>query len=130
MTHRIGILALALTLSLSPPATPGVQAEEEQSILISGTLAKLDLDGLKGLLTTDLGKPVFFDVPKVYLFENVTVGARITLQLDEQGRAVKVMDTAIADIVPAVMPGDRTVTQPLATSLLDEGTAPLLEERP
>jgi hypothetical protein len=33
------------------------------------------------------------------LFENVIVGARIALRLDEEGRAVKVMDTSIPDLV-------------------------------
>jgi hypothetical protein len=130
MTHRIGFLALALALSFSPVAALGVQAEDEPSTVISGTLAKLDLEGLKGLLTTDLGKPVFFEVPKVYLFENVTVGARITLQLDDHGRAVKVMDTAIADIVPATMPMNQIRRQPLATSLAGQRTDSLIQKRP
>jgi hypothetical protein len=43
------------------------------------------------------------------LFENVIVGARIALRLDEEGRAVRVMDTAIADVVI-------TPDQPLAAT--------------
>lgn len=129
MRQAIGIVALALTFALSPTATPTIQAEDEPPTVVFGTLVKLDLDTLRGLLTTDLGRPVFFEIPKVYLFENVTVGARITLQLDDHGRAIKVMDTSIADIVPAVMPTDRAVAQPLATSLLDQGTVPPGEAR-
>jgi hypothetical protein len=67
--------------------------------LVSGTLLKLDLTAGRGLLRTDLGRPIYFDVPKAYLFENVIVGARIALRLDEEGRAVKVMDTSIPDLV-------------------------------
>jgi hypothetical protein len=56
-----------------------------------------------------LGRPIYFEVPKAYLFENVIVGARIALRLDEEGRAVRVMDTAIADVVI-------TPDQPLAAT--------------
>jgi hypothetical protein len=112
-----------LIVGLSPMAAPGVRAQDDdQATVISGTLVKLDLDTFRGLLTTDLGRPVFFDIPKAYLFENVTQGARITLQLDDQGRAIKVMDTSIADFVPAVIPAGRV--QPLATNL-PEGLPPL-----
>ncbi len=62
-------------------------------------MLKLDLLNGRGVLRTDLGRPIYFDVPKAYLFENVIVGARIALRLDEEGRAIKVMDTAIADVV-------------------------------
>lgn len=111
-------------------AAPAVRAQDDDSV-ISGTLVKLDLDTLRGLLTTDLGRPVFFDIPKVYLFENVTQGARITLRLDDQGRAVKVMDTSIADIVPAVIPAGRVAAQQLAPTLPDEGLlSPRALERP
>jgi len=75
------------------------QAQDDRYYIISGTLSKLDLSKARGLLTTDFGRPVYFDVPNPYLFENVTIGARITLRLDEAGRAVKVMDSAIPDII-------------------------------
>jgi hypothetical protein len=81
--------------------------------LVSGTLLKLDLSNGRGLLKTDLGRPIYFDVPNAYLFENVIVGARIALRLDEEGRAIKVMDTSIPDVV---VPPD----QPLAASAKEE----------
>ncbi len=84
--------------------------------MVSGTLLNWDLETSRGLLTTDLGRPVFFDVPKAYLFETVAQGGRVTLQLDEQGRAIKVMDTAITDFVPAVIAGSRVATPPLTSS--------------
>ncbi|MDF2460140.1 MAG: hypothetical protein K0S79_2556 [Nitrospira sp.] len=81
--------------------------------LVSGTLLRLDLLNGRGLLRTDLGRPIYFEVPKAYLFENVIVGARISLRLDEEGRAVRVMDTAIADVVI-------TPDQPLAATAPEE----------
>jgi hypothetical protein len=116
MKRILIILTVAVILGLSPMAASGVRAQDDDSV-VSGTLMKLDLDSLRGLLTTDLGRPVFFDIPKVYLFENVTQGARITLQLDEQGRAVKVMDTSIADFVPAFIPASHVAGTPLAATL-------------
>jgi hypothetical protein len=112
------IVMIVLALLGTPLASHALQPEPVETV-VSGTLVKLDLESLRGLLTTDLGKPVFFDVPKAYLFENVTVGARITLQLDEQGRAVKVMDTSLPDlmVMPALLPSGVSSIQPLAASL-------------
>jgi len=122
-TIRTWTLATAMAVSLLPVAVQTVAAVQEEDAfpqVISGTLVKLDLSTLQGMITTDLGKPVFFEVPKAYLFENVTVGARITLQLDRDGRAVKVMDTSLPDLImaPAVMPATgSSAAQPLDASL-------------
>ena len=106
MTHRTSLTTwttvllgavLAATMS-QPPALAG-EGKEGSLHLVSGTLLKLDLTAGRGLLRTDLGRPIYFDVPKAYLFENVIVGARIALRLDEEGRAVRVMDTAIPDLL-------------------------------
>ena len=88
---------LAAGINLSPAL--GVEGTETSLHLVSGTLLKLDLVSGRGLLRTDLGRPIYFDVPKAYLFENVIVGARIALRLDDNGRALRVMDTSIPDLV-------------------------------
>jgi hypothetical protein len=106
------LAAGVLTQATAAPAADG-ETKEGTLHLVSGTLLKLDLLNGRGLLRTDLGRPIYFEVPKAYLFENVIVGARIALRLDEEGRAVRVMDTAIADVV--VQP-DR----PLAASAPEE----------
>src|SRR5690242_19224362 len=111
MTHHASLTAwttvllgavLAATMS-QPPAFAGEgktgEAKEGTLHLVSGTLLKLDLTAGRGLLRTDLGCPIYFDVPNAYLFDNVIVGARIALRLDEDGRALKVMDTAIPALV-------------------------------
>jgi hypothetical protein len=84
---------------MSQPAPALAEGNDGPLHLVSGTLLKLDLTAGRGLLRTDLGRPIYFDVPKAYLFENVIVGARIALRLDDQGRALKVMDTSIPDLV-------------------------------
>ena len=106
MTNRTSLtacttlfLSALLTVALSQPAAFGSEGTEGSLHLVSGTLLKLDLTTGRGLLRTDLGRPIYFDVPKAYLFENVIVGARIALRLDEEGRALRVMDTSVPDLV-------------------------------
>jgi len=91
--------AVVLAAIMSQPVPAFAEGTDGPLHLVSGTLLKLDLTAGRGLLRTDLGRPIYFDVPKAYLFENVIVGARIALRLDDQGRALKVMDTAIPDLV-------------------------------
>lgn len=91
-----GVLAAGWCQPVISAAGEGTEASLH---LVSGTLVKLDLATGRGLLRTDLGRPIYFDVPKAYLFENVIVGARIALRLDEEGRAVRVMDTSVPDLV-------------------------------
>ena len=93
------VLGILLAATMSQPPTFAAEGTEGSLHLVSGTLLKLDLVAGRGLLRTDLGRPIYFDVPKAYLFENVIVGARIALRLDEEGRAVKVMDTSVPDLV-------------------------------
>jgi hypothetical protein len=90
---------VVLAAMMSQPPVFASEGTEGSLHLVSGTLLKLDLTAGRGLLRTDLGRPIYFDVPKAYLFENVIVGARIALRLDEEGRAVRVMDTSIPDLV-------------------------------
>ena len=90
---------LALITNMSQGAPALAEGVDGALHLVSGTLLKLDLTAGRGLLRTDLGRPIYFDVPKAYLFENVIVGARIALRLDDQGRALRVMDTSVPDLV-------------------------------
>jgi len=124
MKQSMRIIMVVMALLLSPLASSALLPEPVDTV-VSGTLVKLDLASLRGLVTTDLGKPIFFEIPKAYLFENVYVGARITLQLDEQGRAMKVMDTSLPDVMvmPTMVPAGVTGFQPLAATL-DSTSAP------
>lgn len=44
-------------------------AESTAGQVVTGTLTKLDLTEMKGLVRTDLGKPIFFTVTKPHLFQ-------------------------------------------------------------
>ena len=65
---------------------------------VTGTLAKLDLAAGKGMLMTDLEKPIFFRLDRPELFERLSIGDRVTMELDEDGRVVKVIETLPAEI--------------------------------
>ena len=68
------------------------------SIEVSGTLAKLDLSAGKGMLMTDLQKPIFFRLDRPELFERLSIGDRVTMQLDDEGRVLKVIETLPAEV--------------------------------
>lgn len=65
---------------------------------VSGTLAKLDVAAGKGMLMTDLQKPIFFRLDRPELFERLSVGDRVTMQLDDEGRVLKVIETLPAEV--------------------------------
>lgn len=60
--------------------------------VVTGTLDRLDFDTGKGLLKTDLGKSVFFAMVRPELFRRLSLGQRVTIGMNEQGQAVKVME--------------------------------------
>lgn len=67
---------------------------------VSGTLSMINMSERRGVVTTDLGKDVAFQIAKPELFLNLSVGQRVTLKLDHQGRAVRVMDNAAPELPP------------------------------
>jgi hypothetical protein len=84
---------------------PNAHAETAEAYdTVSGTLGMVNVAEKKGTLTTDVGKEVAFQIVKPELFINLSVGQRITLKLDKQGRAVRVMDTAAPELPPPSVP--------------------------
>lgn len=76
--------------------------EHEQSAAhhtVTGTLATLDLKVGKGMLKTDLGKPIFFDLTRPDLFRSISVGQHVSIVLNQKGQAVKVMETPPAELI-------------------------------
>ena len=84
---------------------PNVHAETAENYdTVSGTLGMVNVAEKKGTLTTDVGKEVAFQIVKPELFINLSAGQRVTLKLDKQGRAVRVMDTAAPELPPPSVP--------------------------
>jgi hypothetical protein len=94
-TTRFALLAMLLCVTaLGAGALPG----GDQPDVVTGVLEELDLTSSKGKIRTDLGKPLFFEVVKPELFKGLTVGERITIQVDDQGRAIKVMEVTAPEL--------------------------------
>jgi hypothetical protein len=96
------IVAVVLAAWWMPPlaiaeSTVALEQPEAQH-QVTGTLAKLDLSAGKGMLMTDLEKPIFFRLDRPELFERLSIGDRVTMQLDDEGRVLKVIETLPAEV--------------------------------
>ena len=99
-----GLFALLLTMGQATGPVwgqPAAQPVETESHTVSGVIEQLDLATNKGMLKTSLGKPIFFDIAKPELFQGITVGQQITIQLDERGRAIKAIESHSIPELPA-----------------------------
>jgi hypothetical protein len=94
------ILGLLPLLAALPAQSENAVALEQLDAQheISGTLAKLDVSAGRGMLMTDLQKPIFFRLDRPELFERLSVGDRVTMQLDDEGRVLKVIETLPAEV--------------------------------
>jgi hypothetical protein len=81
-------LSLLLVMLVTVGAGP---IEPDRRDAVTGILEQLDLTRGKGELRTDLGKPIFFEIAKPELFKELSIGKRVTIELDAQGRAMKVI---------------------------------------
>jgi hypothetical protein len=77
--------------SAIPPAFAVVDVAPSSHV-VTGTLAMVDVSSGKGMLKTDLGKPIFFQISRPDQFNHLSIGDRVTIQLDEEGRSVKVIE--------------------------------------
>jgi hypothetical protein len=99
-----GLFALLLTMGQTTGpvwSQPAAQPAETDSHTVSGVIEQLDLAANKGMLKTSLGKPIFFDIAKPELFQGITIGQQITIQLDERGRAIKAIESHSIPELPA-----------------------------
>ena len=95
------LMAFVVAWSMFPLTFPerAVALEQPDAQLeVSGTLTKLDLSAGKGMLMTDLQKPIFFRLDRPELFERLSIGDRVTMQLDDEGRVLKVIETLPAEV--------------------------------
>jgi hypothetical protein len=90
-------VAAAAALAGVPGADAAVDAKPPAHT-VTGTLTMLDLSAGKGMLKTDLGKPIFFDVGRPEHFTRLSIGDRVTVQLDEEGRTIKVIEATPAEL--------------------------------
>ena len=99
-----GVLALVVAVATCLPllasgdTVAALEPHDAAQHEVSGTLAKLDIEAGKGLLMTDLQKPIFFRLDRPELFERLAIGDRVTMQLDDEGRVLKVIETLPAEV--------------------------------
>jgi hypothetical protein len=114
-TRSAWFFGIALLVTMPTWNTDVVCSEETVTgEVVTGTLIKLDLTAMKGLVQTDLGRPIFFDVTKPHLFERLSVGERVTLELDSHGAANKIIDASMAEFV--LPPSEELLPEPLIVS--------------
>lgn len=70
----------------------------ESSQTVTGTLTVLDMSAGKGTLKTDLNKPIFFKISQPSLFGHLSIGDRVTMQIDNEGQALKVIKALPAEV--------------------------------
>ena len=105
--HLRRMLCASLLFAVTAAITAPSSGQSENTVAleqlpaqheVSGTLAKLDIAAGKGMLMTDLQKPIFFRLDRPELFERLSVGDRVTMQLDDEGRVLKVIETLPAEV--------------------------------
>jgi hypothetical protein len=101
LTVTLSLMAIVVAWSMAFLTFPERAVALEQpaaQLEVTGTLAKLDLSAGKGMLMTDLQKPIFFRLDRPELFERLSIGDRVTMQLDDEGRVLKVIETLPAEV--------------------------------
>ena len=88
----LGAPSWATVLAASPEQT------DKDSYVVTGILLELDLTKANGKIKTDLEQTVAFTVTRPELFEGLSVGKRITIRLNDQGQAIKVMEMTIPEL--------------------------------
>ena len=99
-----GILGTMAGLPIHQPPTVLAETGAEEFETVSGILSTVNVAEKKGMIKTDLGKQVAFQIVKPELFINLSVGQRVTLKLDKEGRAVRVSNDAAPELPPPSAP--------------------------
>jgi hypothetical protein len=92
----LAVLLCAPAFSTTMAASPEDTGQDAH--VVTGTLEELDLAKMSGKIKTDLAQTVAFTIQDPDLFKGLSVGERIAVRLDDQGRAVKVMATTLPEL--------------------------------
>jgi|SRR5215469_624060 len=102
VTMRI-FLCLVLVSCWMPNLVSAADLNFEKAVLsnpyeVTGTLSELDLPNKKGLLRTDEGKPIYLEIKKPELFQDLSVGDRLTVHFNGDGQVDKVMGVYVPEL--------------------------------
>ena len=97
--RTIGLLAVLLcspAFATTMAASP--EAAGQDAHVVTGTLEELDLSKMSGRIKTDLAQMIAFTLQNPDLFKGLSLGERIAVRLDDEGRVVKVMATTLPEL--------------------------------
>lgn len=99
-------LVLWLLQGFSGGATPSYAVvEKAKPYEVTGTLLELDLSKGKGVMRTDLGTRIYLEVRKPEVFQNLSIGDRLTIQLNGDGEVDKVLGVEVPERAITGQPG-------------------------
>jgi len=101
----IGSVAIVLLFGVSKNGWLELTAKAEESSttnqtekIVSGILKKWDLKKQQGLIVTDLGEPVFFDIPQNTRMTTLSTGQQVTAKFTLQGQLITIIETPIPEL--------------------------------
>ena len=103
---KLDLSTRAVNERASPFLTADAASPPQEAV--SGKLLQLDLVKKEGRLSTDLGREVFFHIPKPELFAHLSVGQRITVKLDAGQQAVRVIENTAPELPAPPYPLEAT----------------------
>ena len=74
------------------------KTEPSRPYEVTGTLSSLDLETGRGMVRTDLGKPIYLEVKKPDLFSSLSVGDRVTIHLNGDGQVDRIMGASVPEL--------------------------------
>jgi len=97
------LLCLTLASGWTPTLANGAgshggKTEAPRPYEVTGTWSELDLASGKGMVRTDLGKLIDLEVRKPEVFRNLSVGDRLTIQLNGDGQVDKLMGVSVPEL--------------------------------
>ena len=85
------------------------KTETSRPYEVTGTLSALDLASGRGMIRTDLGQPIYLEVKKPDLFPSLSVGDRVTIQLNGDGQVDKIMGASVPELAVTGQPIPETL---------------------
>ena len=101
MMYRFNAIALVLVLTIGTCPAWGQgsrEADQSPAEVFSGIVEEVDRTLRKVTVKTDIGREVAFPVKRPELLADLTKGERVTVQLDDQHTAIKIMKDAVPEL--------------------------------
>jgi hypothetical protein len=113
MSHGRDMLGILMCLILVSGWMPAMangagsnreKTEASKPYEVAGTLSALDLARGRGMIRTDLGKPIYLEIREPDLFRSLSVGDRVTIQLNGDGQVDRIMGASVPELAVTGQP--------------------------